>query len=189
MLTFTPTAHLLYLCAHLMLQHSEARSGLRWFYDIYLLVERESQHIQWDEVVARAGEFHWGPAVYAALEGARDRFRGSLAEEGDPWLLSGVLEALAGVSSLKASQFVARRADRLRTRATGVVTVASALSPRARLRFLLAHAIPSPAYMRWRYRPCPAWLWPFYYFYRWLDILCEGLTSLWRMASRRWLMD
>jgi hypothetical protein len=188
-LTFTPTAHLLYLCAHLMLQHGEARSGLRWFYDIYLLVEREGQRIQWDEVVARAGEFHWAPAVYAALEGTRNRFRGSLAEEGDTWLPPGVLEALAGASGLKASQFVARRADRLRTRATGVVTVASALSPRARLRFLLAHAIPSPAYMRWRYRPCPAWLWPFYYFYRWLDILREGLTSLWRMASRRWLMD
>ncbi len=51
---------------------------------------------------------------------------------------------------------------------------------------LLAIAIPSPAYVRWRYKPRPAWLWPLCYPYRWLDILREGLSTLWQMASSRW---
>ena len=182
----TPTAHLLYLSAHLMLQHGEARSALRWFYDIYLLVEREGQRMQWDEVVARAREFRWAAAVHAALKGARDRFCGPANGEGDAWLPDGVLDALAEASDLQASRLVARRADSLQTRAIGVVAAASSLSPRARLRLLLAVAIPSPTYVRWRYQPLPAWLWPLCYPYRWLDILREGLTTLWRMASSRW---
>ena len=171
----TPTAHLLYLCAHLMLQHGEARSALRWFYDIHLLIEREGQRIQWDEVVARAREFRWAPAVYAALEGARDRFGTRLPPD--------VLETLDEASDAQASRLVARRANSLQTRATGVVAAASSLSPGARLRLLLAIALPSPAYMRWRYKPRPAWLWPLCYFYRWLDILHEGLTTMGRMAK------
>ena len=177
-----------------MLQHGEARSNLRWFYDIYLLVEREGQRIRWDQVVARAREFRWAPAVYAALKGARDRFCGPSAGQGDTWLPPWVLEALTEASDLQASRLIARRAASLQTRATGVVAAASSLSPRARLRLLLAIAIPSPSYMRWRYKPRPvlshvegpAWLWPLCYLYRWFDILRDGLTTLWRMASSRW---
>ncbi len=176
-LTLTPTAHLLYLSAHLMLQHGEARSHLRWFYDIHLLIEREGQRIQWDEVVARAKGFRWAAAVYAALKGAHDRFGTRLPP--------GLLEALAEASDPQARRLVARRAAPLQTRATGVLDVASALSPRGRLRLLLAIAFPNPAYMRWRYKLRPAWLWPLCYPYRWLDILREGLTTIWRLARRR----
>ena len=62
----------------------------------------------------------------------------------------------------------------------------SSLSWQARLRLALAIALPSPAYVRWRYQPRPEWLWPFCYPYRWLDILREGLSTLWQMASRLW---
>jgi hypothetical protein len=176
-LTLTPTAHLLYLCAHLMLQHGEAHSPLRWFYDIHLLVRREGQRIRWDQVVARAKEFRWAAAVHAALKGACDRFCGSSAGESDTWLPPGVLKSLAEVSDFQANRLVARRSDSLQTRATGVVAAASSLSPRARLRLLLAIAIPSPAYVRWRYKPRPSWLWPLCYPYRWLDILLLFLLS------------
>jgi len=66
---------------------------------------------------------------------------------------------------------------------------------------LLAIAIPTPAYARWRYkqRPVPsinsghrlscvegpAWLWPLCYPYRWLDMLHDGLSTLWKIASSR----
>jgi hypothetical protein len=39
--------------------------------------------------------------------------------------------------------------------------------------------------MRWHYKPRPAWLWPLCYPYRWLDILREGLSTLWRIARNR----
>jgi len=187
-LSLNPTAHLLYLCAHLMLQHGEAHAPLRWFYDIYLLVKREGWRIRWDELVARAREFHWAPAVHATLEGTRDRFVGPVESADEAWLPLGVLEALVESPDRRASRLVARRADPLQTRATGVMAAASALSAGARLRLLLAITMPSPAYMRWRYKPRPAWLWPLYYPYRWFDILREGLTTLWRMASSRWQM-
>jgi len=168
-----------------MLQHGEANSVLRWFYDIYLLIEREGQRIHWDELVVRAREFHWAPAVYAALEGVRDRFCDSSDREGDTWLPPEALETLAEVSDLQPSQLVAHHVDSHQARAMSIVAVASALSPRARLRLLLATAMPSPVYVRWRYKPRPSWLWPLCYLYRWLDILREGLTTLWRIASRR----
>ena len=96
-----------------------------------------------------------------------------------------MLEALAEASDLQASQLVASRADNLQARAIGVVAAVSSLSPRARLRFLLATAIPSPTYVRWRYKPRPAWLWPLCYPYRWLDILRDGLSTLCKIVSRR----
>lgn len=127
--------------------------------------------------MARAREFRWAPAVHAALVGSRDRFGTRLPPD--------VLEALAEASDAQASQLVARRAAPVQTRATGVVAAASSLSPGARLRLLLAITLPSPAYMRWRYKPRPAWLWPLCYPYRWLDALREGLTTLWRIAKTK----
>ena len=50
---------------------------------------------------------------------------------------------------------------------------------------LLAIAIPTPAYVRWRYKAGLAWLWPRCYPYRWLDMLCDGLFTLWKIASSR----
>ena len=50
---------------------------------------------------------------------------------------------------------------------------------------LLAIAIPTPAYVRWRYKAGLAWLWPLCYPYRWLDMLHDGLSTLWKIASSR----
>jgi hypothetical protein len=38
-----------------------------------------------------------------------------------------------------------------------------------RARFISAMLFPSPAYMRWRYKPQPGWLWPAYYPRRLID--------------------
>ncbi len=45
--------------------------------------------------------------------------------------------------------------------------------------------IPQPAFIRWRYKPRPAWLWPLYYPYRWFDFLFDGLRTLLLLARRR----
>ena len=172
----TPTAHLLYLCAHLMLQHGEARSSLRWFYDIHLLATREGQRIDWDELVLRAQEFHWAAALHAALAGTAARFATPLP--------AGFLESLIdGVDPR--DQALVQRKTRPQTRWQSTSDQLASLSWRARLRLLLAIAIPCPAYVRWRYKPRPAWLWPLCYPYRWFDILCEGLTTLWKIGKGR----
>ena len=174
--TLTPTAHLLYLCAHLMLQHGEARSVLRWFYDIHLLVTQEGQRIDWDELILRAQKFRWAPALHSALGGTAARFATPLP--------AGLLESLIDGADPRDQSLVQRKA-RPQTRGERVSDVLTSFSWPARLRILLANVIPSPAYVRWRYKPRPAWLWPLCYPYRWLDILREGLTTLWRMVSSR----
>ena len=139
-----PTAHLLYMAAHLALKHGEGNSPLRWFYDIHLLVEREGQRIQWDELVARAREFGWAPALHVALAGTVARFATPLR--------IGLLESLVNVGDPR-DQALIQRKTRSQTRWESTSDALASLSWRARLHLLMALAIPSPAYVRWRYKP------------------------------------
>ena len=173
-LVLKPTAYLLYSAAHLALKHGEAHSPLRWFYDIHLLVGREDQRIQWDELVGRAREFRWAPALHVALAGTVARFATPLP--------IGLLESLINVGEPR-DQALIQRKTQSQTRWESTSDALASLSWRARLHLLLALAIPSAAYVRWRYKPSPAWLWPLCYPYRWFDILREGLSTLWKMAS------
>ena len=177
----TPTAHLLYLAAHLMLQHGGAQAQLLWFYDIDLMVRRKADRLDWDELLRRAREFRWAAALHAALQGAQDRF--------DTPLPQGFLNALAEAGDYLDVRLVERKADPLQTRALSVRNVMSALDWQTRLRLALAIAFPSPSYMRWRYlsrfrAPLRPFLWPLCYLYRWLDILREGLSTALKLALR-----
>lgn len=165
--TLTPTAHLLHLAAHLMLQHGGAQARLLWFYDLDLLIRRQAGRVDWEELLRRAREFHWAAALHAALQGARDRL-------GTP-LPPGLLDALAGADDPRTLRLVRRKAHPLQTRATQTWNTISSLEWRAGLRLALAIAFPSPAYVRWRYRM--GRLWPLCYPYRWLDIVCEILST------------
>lgn len=64
-LTFRPEAHLLYLCAHALLQHGEAEMDLLHFLDLHLLIGK--REIDWDLVGAKAVELRWAYAVERAL--------------------------------------------------------------------------------------------------------------------------
>jgi len=177
----TPTAHLLYLAAHLMLQHGGAQAQLIWFYDIDLMVRREAGRLDWGELLRRAKEFRWAAALHAALQGAQDRF-------GTP-LPRGFLDALAEESDHRDVRLVGWKAAPLQTRALRVQSVMSALDWRGRLRLAWALFFPTPSYMRWRYLSClraplPSLLWPLTYLYRWLDILREGLSTALKLALR-----
>ena len=176
-LILKPTAHLLFLAAHLAIKHGEAHSPLRWFYDIHLLVKREGQRIQWDELVARAREFRWAPALHVALAGTAARFA--------PPLPAGLLESLMDGTDSR-DQALVQRKTRPQSRWQSTTDQLTSLSWRARLRLLLAYFLPSPAFVRKRYRPHPAWLWPLFYPYRWLDMLRDGLATSWRVANSRW---
>jgi len=176
-LQLTPTAHLLYLAAHLMYQHGGASAILLWFYDLHLLIKSWDSRIDWDELLSRAREFRWAPALQAALQGTADRF-------GTP-LPDGFLDALAEVRDERATLLVHRKADPFQTRAVRTWNTLSCLDWRARLRLAWSILFPSPAYVRWRYKPRPEWLWPLCYGYRWWDILREALFTLVRLARRQ----
>jgi Uncharacterised nucleotidyltransferase len=46
----TPTSNLLYLCAHHFLEHGGAGERLLWLYDIFLLLTRCAERIEWELV-------------------------------------------------------------------------------------------------------------------------------------------
>jgi hypothetical protein len=166
----TPTAHLLYLAAHLMLQHGAGRGRLIWYYDLDLLIRRCAGRLDWDELVSRARQFRWEPALHAALTGAAERF--------DTPVPAGVLATFHPAGDAEAATLVRRRARSDQTRASRTLAAFSSLTWPARLRLALALVFPTPAYIRWRYKPRPAWLWPLCYPYRWFDEARDGVRTI-----------
>jgi hypothetical protein len=64
-LSLCPEDLFLYLCVHLAVHHSLA--GLLWYYDLFLILERWGDRIDWEAVRARASRWHVRAAAYFAL--------------------------------------------------------------------------------------------------------------------------
>lgn len=198
-LVLSPTAHLLYLAAHLMLQHGGARARLIWFYDLDLLIRQDGQAIEWDSLVKCAGQFHWDPALAAALNGARERFQSPVPDAVLAELSSrrrigkatrhtgsdGNKNETDSRAAWRSERLVRRRSAPVQTRATSTWAAFSSLDNRTRFKLALGYFFPTPSYVRSRYRPRPTWLWPLSYPYRWLDIAVEGFTTLVKLAVQR----
>ncbi len=165
-----PSANLLYLSAHLMLQHGGSEARLLWFYDLHLLVSRHGSRIDWDELLKQARRFRWSSALFRALERTERHFDTTLPE--------GYLSTLAAEREPRGTRLVQRmsRADR----PSGMVVWEEmmCLSWAARVRFVWDHCFPAVEYMKWRYDPHPRWLLPLCYPYRWGVIVAAGLSGL-----------
>jgi hypothetical protein len=146
-----------------MLQHGGAR--LLWYYDIHLLVTRESHRLEWDAIERSARTLGWTDPLQAALHGVRERFHtvmpSAVLTESAP-----VVQPLGGAKPYDEAAW-----DEV-----------AGLSWKARLRFVWDHAFPGKDYIHWRYQPKPKWLWPLYYPYRWLTFVIGGL----KLAIRKW---
>ena len=167
--TLTPTAHLLYLAAHLMLHHGESQARLLWFYDIHLLINRWGERLNWDELLARSKDFRWAAALHAALRGAQLRFHTAVSP--------GVLDALTDVRDTRSQRFVELNANPSQTSAARTWNKLMALNWQARLRLALALVFPSPAHLRWRYS-ARSGLWPLYYPRRWTELIGDAFAIL-----------
>jgi hypothetical protein len=176
LLTLDPTAHLLYLAAHTILHHGEAEADGKWWYDIHLLVERDGARIQWDELVTRAGTFRWSEAMLRALTRCREEF-------GTP-VPGKVLSRLEAERERSLIAVVERKA-RPRRKGEKAWDGLRSLDWTGRIGLLRGLLFPSPAFVQWRYRPNPAWTWPFFYPYRWLDILREAIHMTLRTLKAR----
>ncbi len=84
----SPTAMLLHLCAHVMLQNPGRRRRLIWYCDIDRVARR---NVDWDLFARQANRFHWSAAVAAALRGARELL-GTALPEGLPSTLDAATE-------------------------------------------------------------------------------------------------
>ena len=175
-LQLRPTAHLLYLAAHLMLQHGGAQARLLWEYDIHLLLTPCERRLDWEELRRRAREFRWASALRAALARTHESFRTPLPE--------GFLRDLEEDEDHRSRSLVQRKEHPVQTRATATWSYLRTLNWRTRLQRALSALWPTPAYVRWRYRPRPEWLWPLCYPYRWLLFACDSAVTLARLAWR-----
>lgn len=175
-LQLKPTAHLLYLAAHLLLQHGSAHAQLVWYHDVHLMIRDWGSRLDWDVLRSRAREFRWTAALAGALEASREYFGTPLPE--------GFLESLVVEEDAAAERLVRSKADPM-TRGTRVWGELSSLDWRGRARLVRSILWPSPHYMRWRYAPRPTWLWPLCYPYRWGVVLLEAAGGLRRLLLGR----
>jgi hypothetical protein len=161
------TAHLLYLAAHMKLQHYDERVPLLWLCDFYLLSQRRD--VDWNELSRAAGEFGWTKALAATAEETRGRLSLVLP---DP------LERLVNdgpKGRLPATKYGPERAW----------NELSTLGWSGRAALLRGYLFPSPSYVRWRYEPRPAWAWPLCYPFRWARLIASAITVLVRRRSAR----
>lgn len=153
-----PEANLLYLAAHLTLQHGGETARLLWFYDLLLLLQRWGDAIDWLTLKQQAIAMGWQPALTTALLGVEQRFQ--------PVLPASVREQ---ISLLIPGD---RPASQVPVDARTIRAMRS-LSWRGRLLLAWNLLFPAPEYMRQRYQPVPRWLWPCYYPVRWLEMVRE----------------
>ena len=157
LLTFTPEAHLLYLCAHALLQHGEARMRLLHFLDLNYLVEHTAP--DWDLLVEKAVELRWSYAVEQALQKSIAFFATPVPEH--------------VISTLRQKRTPADFVERVRIlQGKGFQfehfwRTMGELSLPGKLRQFYRHLLPPRAYMRWRYQvPTGRPVWP-HYLRRW----------------------
>jgi hypothetical protein len=151
------TASLLYLAAHVKIQHYDEPAPLIWLADFYLL-SREPD-ADFPALFSAARSFGWE----LALAGLVDEVQTRLGVELPSSLAAHARPMPASVSDRKGGPEYAWNELR-------------ALPFRGRAALLRAWALPSPSYIRFRYCPQPAWTWPLFYPVRWARLLSSAAT-------------
>ena len=165
----TPAAQVLYASAHAMLQHGGKNAPLRWMYDIDRLIRYYEGRLDWDLLLSQARVLEWGSALAAALRKTMVYFKTPVPEY--------VITSLSA-STDRHQNLVAQKQIRPATHTLEERETLLSLTGYARMRLFLALLVPSPAYMRWRYKFKTSWHLPWYYLLRWWGILMDGLRSL-----------
>ena len=152
-----PTASLLYLAAHMKLQHYDDRIPLIWLSDFYLLSQRPE--MEWEALFTAARSFRWETGLAATAAEVSTR----LGLELPPLLAACAQTVPMAIPEHKGGP--ERAWNELST-----------LSFRGRAALLKAYLFPSPSYVRFRYRPRPVWAWPLLYPVRWARLLLSAAS-------------
>jgi hypothetical protein len=163
------TASLLYLAAHMKLQHYDEPAPLIWLSDFYLLSFRSE--VDWSALFEAARSFRWEPALAATAAEVQTR----LGIELPPPLASYARSMSMAIPDRKGGPEHAWNE-------------LSVLSFRGRAALLRAWVFPSPSYLRFRYNPRPAWIWPLFYPVRWARVLSSAASLAVRPRRSRPLL-
>ena len=164
------TAHLLYLAGHMKLQHFDEAIPLLWLIDFHLLLR--SGDVDFDVLVDQANRCGWRGALAATARDVHDRLSVELA----PPLARLVDDSTTADdwSESPGAPPAERVWNELRT-----------LGWAERASLLRALLLPSLEYVRYRYRPEPAWSWPLAYPRRWAMMVTQAGAFAFRSASRK----
>jgi len=173
--TLRPEAHLLYLCAHALLQHGEAHLGLLHLYDLHLLAT--VYDLDWALIVERAAILRWTYPVERALTLAAEYF-------GTP-VPAWVPEQLRARRPADEDTGIVEQIGAGDTRWAQTVRSLRRLTPRQRVALVWRIVFPPRAYLRTRYRVRPGVPLLLYYPYRWWDQARGIARGVWRWASLR----
>jgi hypothetical protein len=166
----TPEAHLLYLCAHAILQHTETPLYLLRFFDLHQIITQIP--LDWNAVIDQAVEFGWTLAVERALGRCVAHF--STPVPGT------VFQALVVRRSTHEDTSRVWRFQGSGNQWERVRGQMRRLSMRDQVRLIVLICFPPASYMRQRYQIKSSWpAWP-YYFYRWFDQARDIVSSTWK---------
>ena len=168
-----PTANLIYLAAHAMLQHGASEMRILWLVDIDELIRRRAEGIDWDAAIEAAARFGWSGACAMVIDTLRE------------WLATPVPERFRArfeIGPHRSRELLRSKASQPASRGVMVWRELACLEWRERLKMMGAIVFPSPSYLRWRY-PNFGSLWIIGYPYRWMKVLWEAGRAL-RMPAR-----
>lgn len=148
----------LYLCAHLVLQHTEGR--LIWLYDIYDFLRFYQKKLDWDSLLSLAQQLNWTPVLNFSMQAIAERFNYQPPDE---------FQVVFKESLDKSPALKIDSVQSLMTRAFW------ALGFFDRLLMAFYFLFPAPGYLKKRYRVRWSWQTVFYYPYRWWKMIAESL--------------
>ncbi len=172
-----PEAHLLYLCAHAMLQHGEADFKLLRFYDLHCLAT-QTPDLDWALVVRGAAHLRWTYAAERALSLAQEYFATPLPQ--------GLLAELAAARPPHEVTAHVTRRQLPRSTSETVLHDLAMMGWRDRVRTLFGIVLPPAEYMRRRYALRAGRQLPGAYLRRWGHMAQDAARVLQRNLRRRW---
>ncbi len=175
--TFSPAAHLLYLCAHLGYQHGLGNVGLLWLVDIARFLAKEQKTIDWDDFAEGAKHQTWSAAAYFTLREVQKHFNQAPPET--------VMEQLHSQMTAEEEQHVMSMSVSAPSRVLLAWKQFQQLERSAQVRNILARSFPSLAFMRQRYGFRSNWQAVLGYPIRWVDLSHVLFKYLWAKVIQR----
>jgi hypothetical protein len=156
---FSPLAQLLYLSAHLMLQHAGTGYRHLWLYDMYLIIQNHRDEIDWQELSRKAIDYNWQTALLMALEQLDQRFNVHIPPP--------ILKFLIQNKDQRTERLIRFKSHPRLFSIIGNWYKFLALQWKQKILFIYSKFFPSQDYLKWRYQNNKSMPGPFLYFHHW----------------------